>query len=131
MSTTTWTADELRRIGGATELRIAPYRPDGSLRPYITIWTVAVGDALYVRSAYGPDNGWFRRAITAGSGRIRAGGVERDVEFTHLDSDDAAHADIDAAYHAKYDQYGQSIVGTVTGEHSTRTTLRADPLTQR
>ncbi|WP_243795100.1 DUF2255 family protein [Saccharopolyspora gloriosae] len=131
MSTTTWSADELRGIGAATELQVASYRQDGSLRPYITIWTVAVGDAVYIRSAYGPGNGWFRRAIDAGSGRIRAGGVERDVEFHHLEAGDPAHADIDAAYHSKYDQYGQSIVGTVTGEHSTRTTLQADPLAER
>lgn len=128
---TVWTADELRRIGDAAELQVASYRRDGSLRPYVTIWTVSAGDGVYIRSAYGPDNGWFRRAIAAGSGRIRAGGVERDVEFTHLDPGESAHADVDAAYHAKYDQYGQSIVGTVTGEHSTRTTLRADPLSQR
>ena len=32
----TWTDDELRRIGAATELQIATRRDDGSLRPYVT-----------------------------------------------------------------------------------------------
>jgi aryl-alcohol dehydrogenase-like predicted oxidoreductase len=34
---------------------------------------VRAGDDLYVRSAYGATNGWFRRAKAAGAGRIRAG----------------------------------------------------------
>jgi hypothetical protein len=42
---------------------------------------VRVGDDLYVRSAYGHDNGWFQRALHAGSGRIRVGRIERDVRF--------------------------------------------------
>ena len=50
---TAWTADELDRIGRADELRIASRRADGSLRPYVTIWTVRSGDDIYVRSAHG------------------------------------------------------------------------------
>jgi hypothetical protein len=76
-----WTDDELRRVGRATELRLASRRPDGSLGRYATIWTVVAGDAVYVRSAYGYDNRWFQRALRAGAGRVEAGGVERDVAF--------------------------------------------------
>jgi hypothetical protein len=124
----TWTADELRRVGAATELRIATRRDDGSLRPYVTIWTVRAGDHLYVRSAYGADNPWFRRATASGSGRIRAGGIERDVTFTPVSQLDAAtQAAVDAAYHAKYDHYGPQIVGTVTGAHAAPVTLRLVP----
>ena len=122
---TEWSSDELRRIGAADELRIASYRTDGTLRPYVTIWAVAVGDAVYVRSAYGADNPWFVRATRAGAGRIQAGGVERDVQFAR-----AAEADqdaIDAAYHQKYDRYGQRIVGSVTGAHAHPVTLRLTP----
>lgn len=71
----TWTDGELQRIGGATELQISSTRPDGSLRPYVTIWVVRAGDDLYVRSAYGATIGWYRRAKAAGAGRIKAGGV--------------------------------------------------------
>jgi hypothetical protein len=35
-----WSADELARIGRAEELELASRRPDGTLRPYATIWTV-------------------------------------------------------------------------------------------
>ena len=124
----TWTGDELRRVGAATELQIATRRDDGSLRPYVTIWTVRAGDHLYVRSAYGADNPWFRRATASGSGRIRAGGIERDVTFTPVSELDAAtQAAVDAAYHAKYDRYGPQIVGTVTGAHAAPVTLRLVP----
>ncbi|WP_418606369.1 DUF2255 family protein [Georgenia sp. SUBG003] len=50
----------------------------------MTIWHVRSGDAVYIRSAHGPDNGWFRRAMAAGTG-IRSGGVERDVTFELAD----------------------------------------------
>lgn len=124
----TWTEDELRRVGDAAELQIASRRDDGSLRPYTTIWTVRAGDHLYVRSAYGADNPWFRRATASGAGRIRAGGVERDVTFTPASElDVGTQAAIDVAYHAKYDRYGPQIVGTVTGEHAAPLTLRLVP----
>ena len=120
-----WTEDELRRIGAATELQIASRRRDGSLRPYVTIWTVRASDDLYVRSAYGTGNPWFRRATTSAIGRIRAGGIERDVSFAPVDEADAkTHAEIDAAYHAKYDRYGPQIVRAVTGPHAAAGTLR-------
>ena len=35
-----WTAEELDVIGAADELQIAALRPEGSLRPYTTIWVV-------------------------------------------------------------------------------------------
>ncbi|SDU73832.1 DUF2255 family protein [Jiangella alkaliphila] len=122
---TAWTDDELTRIGKAEELQVASYRADGTLRPYVTIWTVRAGDDIYVRSAYGRDNGWFRRALASGTGRIRAGGVERDVTFEEPGDD--VHTAVDEAYHAKYDRHGPAIVGTVTGPHAVGETLRALP----
>jgi hypothetical protein len=120
-----WTDDELARYGGATEVEVSSRRDDGSLRPYVTIWLVRVGPDLYIRSAYGPGNPWYRRAIASGAGRIRAGGLERDVTFTPAGPE--VHADVDAAYHAKYDRYGPAIVNTVVGEQAAGVTLRLLP----
>jgi hypothetical protein len=121
----TWSADELGRIGEADELEIASRREDGTLRGFVTIWVVRLGDEIYVRSAYGTDNPWYRRARASDSGRIRAGGVERDVDFdAATDVDNEA---IDAAYHEKYDRYGQKIVGTVVGALAAASTLRLAP----
>jgi hypothetical protein len=122
---TAWTTRELDTIGAADELQIASVRPDGTLRPFVTIWAVRAGDELYVRSAYGATNPWFVRALASGTGRIRAGGVERDVTFERAAAD--VHAAIDAAYHAKYDRYGQRIVGSVTGPDVVETTIRLVP----
>jgi hypothetical protein len=118
----TWPADDLRRIANSDELRLASRRADGSLRGSVTMWVVRVGDDLYVRSAYGPDNPWFLRALASGTGRVSAGGVERDVSFTSADP--GVQGEIDAAYHAKYDRYGQGIAGHVTGPDAHAVTIR-------
>lgn len=89
------------------------------------IWHVRVGDAIYVRSAHGPDNGWFRRAKAAGVGRISSGGVEKGVRFEPADPGTAD--DVDATYHAKYDRFGPGPVGAVTGPEARETTLRLVP----
>jgi hypothetical protein len=120
-----WTNTELTQIGRAEQLEISSLRRDGTLRPYVTIWVVPAGDDLYVRSAYGPDNPWFRRAMASGAGRIRVGGLERDVSFEQ--PGDAVNAAVDAAYHAKYDRHGPAIVGTVVGATAAKTTIRLLP----
>jgi hypothetical protein len=122
---TAWTAEELGRMGEAVELQLASVRPDGTLRPYVTMWVVRAGDDLYVRSAYGADNPWFRRAKASGADRIRAGALERDVAFA--EPAPGVHAAIDAAYHSKYDRYGPDIVGTVVGPESEEVTIRLMP----
>jgi len=120
-----WTGDELRRIGGATELHLASRRNDETLRTFTTMWAVSVEDELYVRSAGGPDRPWYRHALATGTGRIRAGGVERDVIFDAADP--AIHDAIDAAYHAKYDRHGPGPVSHVTGPDAHAVTIRLLP----
>ena len=119
---TTWTPEELDRIGQAEELHLATRRRDGGLSRYVTMWVVRASEDLYVRSAYGPGNPWYQRATAAGEGRVRAGGVERDVTFESSES--AVQGDIDSAYHAKYDRYGPQIVGSVTGPEAHAVTVR-------
>jgi hypothetical protein len=120
-----WTPDELARVARTTELELTSRRPDGSLRPYVTIWVVGAADCVYVRSARGWNNGWFQRALKSGEGRVRAAGVERDVTFEQPGPDVAAA--VTAAYHAKYGRYGPSIVGTVTSAEAVKSTLRLEP----
>ncbi|MDP3209017.1 MAG: DUF2255 family protein, partial [Rhodoglobus sp.] len=91
---TAWAPDELQRLGAVEEIEISSHREDGSLRPYVIIWMVGVDGELYVRSAYGAENGWFRRAQLAGSGSIRVGATENAVRFEAADA--AAQAAIDA-----------------------------------
>lgn len=120
----TWTEDELTRIDAARELEVSTQREDGTLRKGIPIWQVRVGDAIFIRSARGPHNGWFRRAQRTGLGQVSSGGVKKDVTFEPtIESSDA----ITAAYHAKYDRNGPRSVGAVTGGDVLDTTLRVMP----
>ena len=119
---TAWTHDELDRVGEADELSIAARNPDGGLSRSTIIWVVRAGDDLYVRSAHGRDNPWFRRALATGTGRIEADGVARDVVFEESGPDVAAA--VTAAFHAKYDHYGHETVDPVTSAESERATIR-------
>lgn len=112
---TTWTSDELNKIGTAEELQITSLRRDGTLRKPVTIWGVRVGDDLYVRCANGRTGAWFRRAQARHEGRIRAGGVEKDVTFVE-ETDPGINDKIDAAYLAKYRRYPQYVAPMVTPE---------------
>ena len=77
----------------------------------MTIWVARAGDDLYVRSVNGRESGWFRGTQLRHEGRIKAGGVEKDVTF---DEADAATSDqVDRAYREKYRRYAASIVKTV------------------
>ena len=110
---TTWTNDELDKIGTAEELQIASLRQDGTLRKPVIIWVVRVGDDLYVRSVNGRASGWFRGALTRHEGRIWAGGVEKDVTFVEETAPDI-NAQIDEAYLSKYSRYPQYVAPMVT-----------------
>jgi len=120
-----WTPDELARIGRAEELELLVPGVDGSPGRPVPIWVVRAGDELFVRSARGPENGWYRRARASGEGRIRAGGVERDISFE--DPGASLDAAVDLAYHRKYDRHGPAIVGSVVSAVARRTTLRLVP----
>jgi hypothetical protein len=89
------------------------------------MWVLRADDDLYVRSAHGAHNPWFRRAKASGVGGIRAGGLEWDVTF--VEPAPGVHPDIDAAYHEKYDRYGPAIVGTVVGSVAHGVTIRLVP----
>lgn len=122
---TTWTLDDLATTDGVDELGIASRRPDGSLRPFVTIWFVRAGDELYVRSAYGYENPWFQRALAAGDGRIRVAGVEHDVAF-EVPGPEVAES-VSDAFQAKYGRWSKGIVRTVVSAEAVRSTLRLVP----
>jgi hypothetical protein len=122
----TWSPDDLSTADTTEEIHLSSRRPDGTLRPFVTMWMVVSEGDVYVRSAYGVDNGWYRRAVASGEGRVTFGGVERDVRFASPDR--GVHEALDGRYHAKYDRYGPRIVGTVVGEASYPATLRLEPI---
>jgi hypothetical protein len=121
---TAWSSEELDRIGGASELHIAPRRPDGSLPRPLPIWVVRVGDELYVRSWRGAEGSWYRTASATHEGHISAGGVERDVSLA--EAGDGVNDAVDAAYRDKYGRYS-SYVEPMIGPQARATTLKLAP----
>jgi hypothetical protein len=122
---TAWTDGELDRVDAAEELQITTAGRDGSLRPWVPVWVVRVGGGLFVRSYRGADGAWYRHATRLPQGRIRAGGVERDVTFEPADGTPAAA--IDDAYRAKYARYGGSFLDPMLADRASATTLRLTP----
>ena len=127
---TTWTREELDRIGTAEELEIASLRRDGMLRKSRTIWVVRVGEQdggdLYVRSVNGRGSDWFRGVLARHQGRIQAGGVEKDVTFVE-DIDPSLHQQIDAAYREKYKQYPKAYVDACLTPQARAATIKLVP----
>lgn len=96
-----WQKDELRRIAEADDLHIAPFREDGKTYGTPTwIWSVAVGDVLYVRAYNGRQSRWHQAAMQQKAGRIIAAGMTKEVSFEPIDG--PINDRIDDAYRAKY-----------------------------
>lgn len=121
-----WTNDELDKIGEATELRISTMRNDESLRKEVIIWVIRNDNKLYVRAVGGIEGKWYRHAMELQMGRIQAGGVEKDVNFSVVE-DPEILAEIDTAYKNKYHSYGDSIVGSTLTPNARQATLMLSP----
>ena len=100
--TAAWSAEELERIGAAEELQMAPFGADRAPRRPMPIWVSA--PAKTSTSAPGAEpGGWFRAAQASHAARVRAGGVERDVDL--VDAGHEVNDAVDAAYRDKYGRY--------------------------
>lgn len=122
----TWTRDELDKIGTAEEMEIASLRQDGTLTKPVTIWVVQVGDDLYIRSYKGRGGTWFRAAQVRQEGRIHAGGIEKDVTFVE-ETDPGINDQIDVAYRTKYRGYSAQYVDPMVAAEARGTTMKLVP----
>jgi hypothetical protein len=121
---TTWTGEELARIGAADELELAALRRDGTLRKPVTIWVVRHGDDIYVRSVNGRTSSWFRGAQDRHEAHVHAGSVDKDVLLVETDD---INDDIDAAYRKKYHRYAPSIIDSIVSPQARAATLKLVP----
>ena len=122
----TWTNDELNKIGKADELQIASLREDGTLRKSVTIWVVRVEDDLYVRAVKGRTGPWFRGTQTRHEGHIQAGGVDKDVTFLE-EAEPTVNEQIDAAYRKKYARYPTEYVDACVTPEARVATIKLMP----
>ena len=119
-----WLKEELRKVATADDLHIAPFREDGQTYGTPTwIWSVAVGDGLYVRAYNGIKSRWYQAALKQKAGRITAAGMTKEVTFEPVD---AGMTDaIDEAYRAKYRE--SPYLKPMIGASATAATMRIVP----
>jgi|SRR5882672_3944143 hypothetical protein len=120
----TWSREELRKVAEADDLHISPLREDGVTYGTPTwIWSVAVGDALYVRGYNGQNSRWYQAALRQKAGRIIAAGMTKEVNFEPVDG--PIHDLIDGAYRAKYG--GSQYLNSMIGARARSATIRVMP----
>ena len=120
----TWSKDELRKIGEADDLHISPFREDGKTYGTPTwIWSVVVDDALYVRGYNGRNSRWYQAAVRHKAGRITAAGMTKEVIFEPVDG--PINDRIDDAYRAKYK--GSPYLGPMIGARARSGTVIVTP----
>ena len=123
----TWSRDELQKIAEADDLHVSPFREDGVTYGTPTwIWSVAVGDALYVRAYNGQDSRWYNAAVRQKAGRITVAGMTKEVTFEPIDG--PINDRIDDAYRAKY--HDSPYLGPMIGNRARSATVRVMPRDQ-
>ncbi len=121
---TAWSEKELRRIAEADDLHISPFREDGVTYGTPTwIWSVAVGDTLYVRAYNGRKSRWYRAATRQKAGRIIAAGMTKEVAFEPVEG--PINDLIDEAYRKKY--RGSPYLSPMIGGRARSATVRVVP----
>src|SRR6266567_2650772 len=121
---TAWRAEELRKIAEADDLHISPSRDAGITYGTPTwIWSVAVGDALYVRAYNGRNSRWYQAAVRQKAGRITGAGMTKEVAFEPVGGpiDDL----VDDAYRAKY--HGSPYLSAMIGARARSATVKVMP----
>ncbi|TQX84022.1 MULTISPECIES: DUF2255 family protein [Rhizobium] len=120
-----WSKEQLAPIGSSDDLHVAPFRDDGVTYGTPTwIWSVVVGDALYVRGYNGQKSRWYQAAVKQKAGMIKTAGEILEVAF---EPDDGTMNDtIDDAYRAKYGK--SSYLGSMISERARAATVRIDPI---
>lgn len=109
----TWTDQELEKITEMDDFHISPFREDGvTLGTPTWIWSVVVGDSVYVRAYYGENSTWYQAAVHQKAGKITVAGMTKEVTFEKGDGQIGEL--IDDAYRAKYkgNPYLNSMIST-------------------
>jgi len=123
-----WPKEELRKIAGADDFHIAPFREDGVTYSAPT-WTlsVAVDEALYARGFNGPRSNWYHAAVQQRAGRITAAGRLKEVTFEAVDgpSSESINDLIDDAFRAKY--RGSPYLNAMIGKRARAGTVKIMP----
>ena len=119
-----WTEAELAKIATADDLHISPFRDDGVTYGTPTwIWSVVVDSSLFVRAYNGQNSRWYKAAMSQKGGRVRAGGIDKDVVFEPVEG--TTQEAVDAAYRAKY--AGSPYLPPMIGDRARAATVKIKP----
>ncbi|MDQ3744919.1 MAG: DUF2255 family protein [Acidobacteriota bacterium] len=119
-----WSKDELRKIAEADDLHVSPFREDGVTYGTPTwIWSVAVGDSLYVRAYNGQNSSWYRAALRQKAGQVTAAGIRKEVTFEPVEG--SINDQIDEAYRVKYK--GSPYLSPMIGARARSATVKIKP----
>ncbi|WP_145132944.1 DUF2255 family protein [Paenibacillus sp. Y412MC10] len=122
----TWSKEELNRITESDDLHISPFREDGVTYGTPTwIWSVVVGDSLYVRAYYGQNSRWYQAAVQQKAGRITVAGMTKEVAFEPVEGEIGDL--IDHAYRTKYK--GSPYLNSMISTRARSATVKVVPLT--
>ena len=100
---TKWTPEQLTKFTTADDMKVSPFYDDGKTYGTPTwIWSVVVGENLYVRAWNGQQSRWYQSAKNQGAGKIHLAGEDFEVKYEPLDTDDALTESINQAYETKY-----------------------------
>ncbi|GLY41956.1 hypothetical protein Amsp01_079790 [Amycolatopsis sp. NBRC 101858] len=114
----TWTPEDLTLLAESYSLVLTA--GDGD-EPGAEIGMAVAGGAVYVRAHRGVRSRWYRAASEAGHGRIRVGGVTREVRLT---TGPELPAGLDAAFAGKYGPVSETLVASPQARAAT---IRIDP----
>jgi hypothetical protein len=113
-----------QQIATNDDLHVSPFREDGVTYGTPTwIWSVAVGEELFVRAYNGQKSRWYQAAIRQKAGRITAAGMTRQVTFEPMNG--ASNDRIDDAYREKYKV--SPYLSAMIGARARAATLRVVP----
>jgi hypothetical protein len=121
---TAWPKDELRKIAETDDLHISPFREDGKTYGTPTwIWSVVVGNDLYVRAYHGQNSRWYQAAMRQKAGRITAARMTKEVTFEPVCG--TINHRIDDAYKAKYE--GSAYLKPMVSSRARSATVKVMP----
>ena len=119
-----WIKEELGKIANSDDLHISPFRDDGKTYGTPTwIWSVVVGDELFVRAYNGNNSSWYQAALKQKAGRISAAGMTKEVTFESVDGQ--INDLIDDAYRIKYN--GSPYLSPMIGKRGRSATVKVVP----
>ncbi|MBX3736827.1 MAG: DUF2255 family protein [Candidatus Didemnitutus sp.] len=120
----TWGKLEFGRLAEADDLHVAPLRDDGVTYGTPTwIWSVVVGEHLYVRAYNGKNSRWYQAALRQKAGRVTVAEITQEVSFEPVT--DAVNDRIDDAYRTKYSD--SPYLAPMVGDRARNATMRIVP----